>query len=111
MHIFCDESGNTGSDLLNKEQPLFSLASTCLDADVAAGLVGPLLCRGQTEAKYSKLKSSVSGQKTLIEFFMSPELSSLTGKVLLADKRSPEPPLMRYLLGLANGLHRYITRI
>lgn len=87
MHIFCDESGNTGSDLLNKEQPVFSLASTCLDADVAARLIKPLLRRGQTEAKYSKLKGSVSGQNALIDFFMSPELSSSTAKAMLADKR------------------------
>ncbi len=31
MHIFFDESGNTGSDLLNKNQPLFALASTYLE--------------------------------------------------------------------------------
>lgn len=39
MHLFCDESGNTGVDLLNVDQPLFALASTSLDSERAAELV------------------------------------------------------------------------
>ncbi|TFW18661.1 DUF3800 domain-containing protein [Duganella callida] len=87
MHVFFDESGNTGSDLLNKEQPLFALASTCLEEGVAQRLIGPLKRQGQKEAKYSKLKNSVSGQKALIEFLSCPELSLSTAKFTQADKR------------------------
>lgn len=122
MHIFCDESGNTGSDLLNKEQPVFSLASTCLDADVAARLIKPLLRRGQTEAKYSKLKGSVSGQNALIEFFMSAELSSSTAKAMLTDKhyylithlvdKLIEPPLYEHGIDMyASDAHVRLTNV
>lgn len=87
MHIFFDESGNTGSDLLNKDQPLFSLASTCLEDVTAQQLVDPLKRQGQKEAKYSKLKNSASGQAALIEFLSCPELRLSTAKFTLADKR------------------------
>lgn len=58
MHLFCDESGNTGVDLLNADQPLFSLASTNLDSERAAALVRPLRRQKQVEAKYTKLRGS-----------------------------------------------------
>ncbi|RSZ38222.1 MULTISPECIES: DUF3800 domain-containing protein [unclassified Variovorax] len=86
MRIYCDESGNTGLDLLNEAQPIFSIASTNLDADTCSRLVRRLLRQGQTEAKYSKLKGSASGQRALVEFFSAPELTSDTVKFLAADK-------------------------
>ena len=39
MTIYLDESGYTGQDLLNSEQPIFLGASTNLPDDVAASLV------------------------------------------------------------------------
>nr|WKF58245.1 hypothetical protein HUO10_002743 [Paraburkholderia busanensis] len=87
MHLFCDESGNTGVDLLNADQPLFSLASTNLDSERAAALVRPLLRQKQVEAKYTKLRGSKDGQAALLQFFSSPELSPATAKALVADKR------------------------
>lgn len=58
MHLFCDESGNTGVDLLNVDQPVFALASTNLGSGGAAALVRPLLRQKQVEAKYTKLRQS-----------------------------------------------------
>ncbi len=87
MHIFCDESGNTGMDLLNVEQPLFSLASTNLDADVCRSLLAPLVRQDQSEAKYSKLKGSATGQRALVSFFSSLDLQPDSTKFLMADKR------------------------
>ncbi len=87
MHVFCDESGNTGLDLLNADQPLFSLASTNLDADVCRQLIAPLLRQGQAEAKYSKLKGTARGQAALLELFSSPALTVETVKFYMADKR------------------------
>ncbi len=87
MHIFCDESGNTGADLLNEDQPLFALASTNLDTSQSSALVKPLLLQGQSEAKYSRLKGTKHGQQALLEFFSSPSLSLKTAKCLIADKR------------------------
>ncbi|RQP21842.1 DUF3800 domain-containing protein [Piscinibacter terrae] len=87
MHLFCDESGNTGVDLLSEDQPVFALACTNLDAQRSADLLGPLLRQGQREAKYSRLKGNRSGQQALLQFFSSPELTPSTAKFLLADKR------------------------
>lgn len=87
MHVFFDESGNTGTDLLSKEQPIFSLASTCLEASVAERLIYPLKRQGQVEVKYSKLKSSASGQAALVEFLSAPELGAAVAKCMQADKR------------------------
>lgn len=87
MHVFCDESGNTGLDLLNADQPLFSLASTNLDADICRQLIAPLLRQGQSEAKYSKLKGTARGQAALLELFSSPALTVETVKFYMADKR------------------------
>lgn len=87
LHIYMDESGNTGADLLNADQPLFALAATSLDAGTAAELVAPLIKQGQKEAKYAKLKGTASGQKSLLKFFSSAELKRKTTRVMLADKR------------------------
>ena len=37
--IYFDESGNTGPDLLNKEQPLYILCSTDLDEEKSKELL------------------------------------------------------------------------
>lgn len=87
MNLFYDESGNTGVDLLNTEQPIFCLASTSLDIDVAKELIAPLITKGQKEAKYSKLKSSRTGQENLVSFFSSPQLSPENSKFELVDKK------------------------
>ena len=87
MHIFCDESGNTGTDLLSADQPVFSLASTSLNVEECASLVAPLLRQGQSEAKYSRLKGNARGQAALVDFFSSPLLTASTAKFLLAEKR------------------------
>ena len=87
MHIFCDESGNTGLDLLSTEQPLFSLASTNLDADNCQQLIAPLLRQGQVEAKYSKLKGTARGQAALLNLFSSTALTVETVKFYMIDKR------------------------
>src|SRR5262245_35745628 len=87
MQLFCDESGNTGVALLDPEQPVFALASTCLDEQRASGLIAPLARSGQTEVKYRKLKAKKRGQRDLVEFFKSPELSADNCKFTLADKK------------------------
>lgn len=87
MQVYCDESGNTGVDLLNVEQPLFALASTALDEALCRSMVAPLLRQNQAEAKYSKLKGTAAGQRALLQFFSSRQLAPETTKFMLADKR------------------------
>ena len=87
MHVFCDESGNTGTALFDKAQPLFSLASTCVDSNLAAELIRPLLRKGQKEVKYTKLRGTSTGQRELIDLFRSPHLKLSNSKFTIADKR------------------------
>lgn len=86
MKIYCDESGNTGLDLRNKEQPIFAIASTNLDTGTCSRLLKPLFRQGQKEVKYSKLKGTASGQQALVEFFSAPEITKDSVKFLAADK-------------------------
>ena len=86
IHVYCDESGNTGSALLDPEQPIFSLASTCIETALARDLC-PLARQGQKEAKYAKLKGSPRGQSQLIEFFSSAAINQTNCKFTLADKK------------------------
>ncbi|WIH05132.1 DUF3800 domain-containing protein [Xanthomonas translucens pv. graminis] len=87
MHVYCDESGNTGTNLLDPNQPVFALASTTLDFAAAKSLVDPLLIRGQKEAKYAKVKSSAQGRSALINLFKSSLLTPAVATILMADKR------------------------
>lgn len=87
MHIFCDESGNTGTDLLNIEQPMIALASTCLESAHCKELIAPLLRQGQAEAKYSRLKGTAKGQQAILRFFSSPAIVASLAKAMVADKR------------------------
>lgn len=86
LHIYCDESGNTGVDLLNAEQPFFALAATSMSAEECRQLVAPLLRQKQKEAKYARLKGTASGQKALLDFFSSPLLAPDSTKVMAVDK-------------------------
>jgi Protein of unknown function (DUF3800) len=87
MKVYCDESGNTGAALLDREQPFFALASTCLEPEACAKLIRPLLREGQREVKYSRIKASKDGQRQLIELLSSPELQASTCKFRVTDKK------------------------
>lgn len=87
MKISMDESGNTGLDLLNADQPLFALASTSVTDDRAWELLEPLLRQNQGEVKYSRLKRTASGRKALLELFGSSYFNDESFSVQLAEKK------------------------
>jgi len=87
MKVYCDESGNTGAALLDREQPFFALASTCLEDEVCARLILPLLREQQREVKYSRIKAGKDGQRQLIELLSAPELQTSTCKFRVTDKK------------------------
>lgn len=122
IKLYYDESGNTGSDLLNKEQTVFCLASTSLSDQIATELITPLIRSGQSEAKYSKLKGTRQGQADLVNFFRSPYLSVENSKFTIADKKYYlithivdkliEPPLYESGIDLyENDAHVSLTNI
>jgi hypothetical protein len=62
-HIFLDESGFTGQDLLNPHQPVFCIASTTLDDATAERYHAELLehCNAR-EAKHTRLMQRPRGR-------------------------------------------------
>ena len=69
MHeVVFDESGNTGADLLNQQQPVFALASTCLSREQASLILEPLSTPQTREIKFSRLRRTEAGRRRIIEF-------------------------------------------
>jgi hypothetical protein len=68
-HIFLDESGFTGEDLLNPHQPIFCIASTTIDDATAAKHHGELLEHSNArEAKHNRLMRRPFGQAKMANF-------------------------------------------
>jgi hypothetical protein len=68
-HIFLDESGFTGQDLLNPHQPVFCIASTTLDDATAERYHAELLEHSSArEVKHSRLMRRPFGQAKIAKF-------------------------------------------
>lgn len=69
MRIFIDESGFTGEDLANPDQPVFVLASTLADDTVCAELRDKVFAGVRAmELKHSSLAKTESGRRRILEF-------------------------------------------
>ncbi|HKW61910.1 MAG TPA: DUF3800 domain-containing protein [Candidatus Acidoferrum sp.] len=67
--LFLDESGYTGPDLVNNDQPVFTLASTVVDETEARALLDSSFgVRQAAEVKFANLVKSNRGQTQVIEF-------------------------------------------
>lgn len=67
--VFLDESGWTGEDLANTDQPVFVLATLQIEEDEARDLKAALFSGVQApELKHSLLGSRTSGQRRVLEF-------------------------------------------
>jgi hypothetical protein len=71
-----DEAGNTGADLVNSEQPVFSLASVTLSYAEAERLLSNIRTSQTGEIKFSRLKRSASGLRRVKEVLADPILTS-----------------------------------
>jgi hypothetical protein len=78
-----DESGNSGANLLDPEQPVFVLASVCVSDDEAANLIDPKT----DEIKFSKLRRSAIGRRKILEILNSKSLSA--EKILISGFHKP----------------------
>jgi hypothetical protein len=85
--IAFDEAGNTGADLLNSEQPVFSLASISLGYTEADQLLSTIRTHQTRELKFSRLRRSESGRRRLKELLASPALSPENVVLSLFHKR------------------------
>jgi Protein of unknown function (DUF3800) len=77
-----DESGNTGEDLLNVEQPVYVLASVHLSADALKRLV-PV---GEPELHFKRDRRNAAGRAKIVEILNSPLLTSGTVKACVMHK-------------------------
>lgn len=77
-----DESGNTGADLLNPDQPVFALASIHLDTDIAVKLLPPIA----NEFHFTRARKSRSGREQILRILNSPELTADTVHIGLIHK-------------------------
>lgn len=69
MKIFCDESGHTGANLLDRTQPYFVFASNNFDNETTKRFLDIVKTEQATEAKFKNLKKSSPGRKKLITLF------------------------------------------
>lgn len=63
--IAFDEAGNTGQNLLDPAQPVFTLASVLLSPEEARAVLAPSNARGD-EAHFARLRRSAPGRQALV---------------------------------------------
>lgn len=68
IDITFDESGNTGADLLNKEQPVFILASSNYTVEEAERLLTIFEQKQGQEVKFKNIKRRENNHKKIIDF-------------------------------------------
>jgi hypothetical protein len=81
--VVFDESGHTGANLLDPNQPVFVLASVLVSDDEATSL----LHDGGRESKFSSLKNSQAGRHRIVEILNSPVLGE--GRLVMSGMHKP----------------------
>ena len=85
--IFFDESHNTGSYLLDANQPIFTLASVDYNPNECAELLSLVSSHQASEAKFGKLQGSPSGRNKILSFLSSTMHSERRVKTMIVHKR------------------------
>lgn len=85
--IYCDESGNSGEKLIDKEQPFFVLASNDFGKLEALSLLEHVCSQQGGEPKFKTLKKSQDGIRRLTRLFADPRLNSSRVVVDVYHKR------------------------
>ncbi|WP_457794293.1 DUF3800 domain-containing protein [Acinetobacter baumannii] len=86
-NVYFDEAGNTGPDLLHKDQPVFVLAANCLEEDKANELIKILAIQNGSEAKFKNLKNSERGKRKTLEFLSEVIKEKEKAKVTIYHKK------------------------
>jgi hypothetical protein len=69
LEVYLDEAGYTGSDLVNREQPVYALAAVALSDDVAQDLVARCFPGVKArELKHSALSFKSRGRQRILDF-------------------------------------------
>ncbi|EGH30487.1 hypothetical protein PSYJA_16512 [Pseudomonas syringae pv. japonica str. M301072] len=85
--IYFDESGNTGRQLADLDQPLFILGSCDFSAEECEQLLRPLRSRQAPEIHFKKLRKTGRGQDRVIELFRSDLVTPERFKAQVFHKR------------------------
>lgn len=85
--IYCDEAGNSGANLLDRDQPFFVLASNDFSRDEAVALLEHVKSPQGAEPKFTALKKSGAGVAKLIRFLSDPRLNENRVVADVFDKR------------------------
>jgi hypothetical protein len=75
IELFLDEAGYTGPDLIDAEQPVFTLASTNIGEAEARSLLESCFGKRQAELKFFRLIKSKRGQSQVVDFVRALDLS------------------------------------
>jgi hypothetical protein len=81
-----DESGNSGPHLLDPDQPVYGLASVCLDHESADFLVNRRKGPQASELHYSRMRGRISGRAGILEILESDLLVQTPPSVAVAHK-------------------------
>lgn len=79
--VFIDESGNTGSNLLDSEQPVFTLSSCIFSEMEAKYLIDLVDSKSPHEVHFKNLKRRKSGQDGIVRLMSNKLLNSKKVKV------------------------------
>lgn len=85
--IFFDESGNTGRQLGDLNQPIFVLGSCDFTPEQCDELLTPLRSRQAAEIHFKKIRKTAKGQDKIIELLSSSLVSSTHYKSCIFHKR------------------------
>src|ERR1700746_3894674 len=85
--VYFDESRSTGPDLLNEDQPVFTLASVCIPQTVAKELIDLFQPSQFIELKFASLKKSARHMSNVLRLLQSDDVNENTVKVYAVHKR------------------------
>lgn len=84
--IYIDESGNTGSNLLDKDQPVFATASCDFSLDEAEYLLSHLPSSAAAEAHFKRLRKSPTGRNAIIKLLTDELINTKRIKIHVMHK-------------------------
>jgi hypothetical protein len=82
-----DESGHSGENLLDRQQPIYALAGVCLESKDADDLVSDLLKdRQASELKFAALRKHSSGRRVVLNALGSDHLVPTNRRLSVSEK-------------------------
>jgi hypothetical protein len=84
--VFFDESGNTGQNLIDEADPIFVLGSCSFQVDEEEEVLSHFQQFKGPELKFSRLRKTAAGQKAVLAFLASAQITSTTVAAFVIHK-------------------------